>query len=113
MLYRFLFREIEPELILYLFVYVTMLDVGNVGIDHESNQIQNEIGALAQDGECCETEILETCIVRGLRATHAIDHLFAYLHGRRKWLGITAQDITEVDCEQIDISGVLHEASPG
>lgn len=96
---RFLFREIESELFLNLFVYIAMLDIGDVGIDHESNQIQNQIRTLAQDGECCETKVLETCIVRGLRATHAIDHLFAYFHGRWKWLGITAQDITKVDCE--------------
>lgn len=94
----FLFREIQPELVLDLLMHITMFDIRNVGVDHESYQVQYEIGALAQDGESCETKILKTCIVRGLRATHAIDHLFAYLHGRWEWFRVTAQDITEVDC---------------
>ena len=57
-----------------------------------------------QDGECCETKVLETCIVRGLRAAHAINHIFTYFHGRAERLRVTAQDITEVDCESIHIS---------
>lgn len=100
-----LFREIESELFLDLFVHIAMFDVRYVGVNHESDQVQNEVGALAQDGEGCEAKVLETCIVRGLRATHAINHLFAYFHGRGKWLRVTAQDITEVDCRKIDISG--------
>lgn len=111
MLDGFLFRKIQPEFVLDLFMHVTMLDVRDVGIDHQSDQVQNEIGALAQDGECCETEILKTCIVRGLCATHAIDHLLAYLHGRRKWLWVTAQDITKVDCEQIRIKNTDSKAN--
>ena len=94
----FLFREIKPELVLDLFVHITVFDVGYVGVDHESDEIQNEIGALTQDGECCETKIFETCIMRGLRATHPVDHLLTNLYGRREGLWVATQDIAKVNC---------------
>ena len=86
----FLFREVQPELFLDLFVHVAMFDIGYVGIDHERDEVQNEIGALAQDGEGCEAKVLETRIMRGLGAAHAVNHFFTYFHGRRKRLRITA-----------------------
>ena len=107
-----LFREVKPELFLDLFVHVAMFDIGYVGVYHQRDQVQNEIGALAQDGKGCETKVLETRIVRGLRAAHAINHFFTYFHGRGERLWVTAQDITKVDCGPIHISRASRKRKP-
>ena len=36
-----------------------MFDIGYVGIDHERDEIQNGVGALAQDGKGCEQKFLK------------------------------------------------------
>src|SRR5438445_6483060 len=71
----FLFSKVQSEFLLQLLMYISMLDIRNICIDHQGHQVENKIAALPQDGESSETEILETSIMRRLSTTHAIHHL--------------------------------------
>lgn len=42
---------------------VAMLDVRYIGIDHESDQVENEISALAKDCEGGEAVVLESHVM--------------------------------------------------
>lgn len=94
---RLLLRQVEPKLLLYLLMHITVLDVRDVGVNHKCDEIEYEVGALAQDGERREAKVLEARIVRGLRASHAIDHLLADFDRRRERLGITSKNVTKVN----------------
>ena len=101
MLDRLLLREVQAELAEDLFVYVTVFDMRDVGVHHQRNQVQNEVGALAKDRERGKTEVLEACIVDRLDATHGVDHLFANFDWWREWLGVTAEDVTKINLKKV------------
>lgn len=46
------------------------------------------------------TLLAELLVLLTLRATHSFHHLFIQLHGRRKRLGISAQDIPKIYVEE-------------
>jgi len=92
----FLFSKVQSEFLLQLFMYISMLDIRNICIDHQRHQVENKVAALPQDGESGETEILETSIMRRLSTTHAVYHLLADLDLWGEWLGITAKNVTKV-----------------
>jgi len=58
MLDRFFLRQIQPKLFLDLLVHVTMLDIRNIGVHHQSYEVEDEVCALAQNGESSEAELL-------------------------------------------------------
>ena len=93
----FFFREIKSELLLYLLVNVPMFDVGNIGIHHESNQVKDQVGALAENSESREAEILEPRVVGRSCAAHSIYHLLAYLDWGRERFGVAAQNVAEIN----------------
>lgn len=97
MLDRLLLRQIQPELFLYLLVHIAVLDVRDVRVDHEGDEIKNEVRPLAQHGERREAEVLEALVVRGLGAAHAVDHLFADFDWRWERLGVASEDVAEVN----------------
>lgn len=74
-----------------------MFDIGDVGVDHESNQIQNQIRAFAQDAEGCEAEMLESRIVGRVCTAHSVHHFFAHFDWWGEWLWITSENETEVN----------------
>ena len=74
-----------------------MFDVRNVGIDHESDQVEDKVSTLAQNSECCEAEVLEARIVNRLYTTHGIQHLLAYFDGWCERLGISPKDVSEIN----------------
>lgn len=43
----------------------------------------------------------ELLVLLALHAAHPLHHLFAQLHGRRQRLGVPAQDVAEVDVEEL------------
>ena len=92
----FLFSKVQSEFLLQLLMYISMLDIRNICIDHQRHQVENKVAALPQDGESGETEILETSIMRRLSTTHAVYHLLADLDLWGEWLGITAKNVTKV-----------------
>lgn len=74
-----------------------MFDVGNVGIHHEGDKVEYEVGTLPQDGEGREAEVLESRVVDGLYTAHSVEHLLAYLDRRSERLGISSEDISKVN----------------
>lgn len=74
-----------------------MFNVGNVGIHHEGDKVEYEVGTLPQDGEGREAKVLESRVVDGLNAAHGVEHLLAYLDRRSKRLGISSEYISKVD----------------
>lgn len=74
-----------------------MFDVGNVGIHHEGDKVEYEVGTLPQDGEGRKAKVLESCVMDGLYAAHGIEHLLAYLDRRSERLGISSKDISKID----------------
>src|ERR1700709_1856510 len=79
-------------------MHVPMFDVGDIRIHHESDQVENEIGAFPQDSVGREAEVFESGIMRRLCTTHAIHHLFAYFHLRWKWFGVATENVTKINC---------------
>lgn len=90
MLDGLLLRQIEPKLLLYLFMHVAVLDIGDIRVDHEGDEVEHEVRALAQDGEGREAEVLEARVVWGLGTAHAVDHLLADFDWGREGLWISA-----------------------
>ena len=90
MLNRLFLRHLQTELSQYLFMYIAMFDMRDVRIYHEGNQVENEVGGFAEDGEGGETEVFEAGIVDGLDAAHGVYHFFADFDGRGKWFGVSA-----------------------
>ena len=90
-------REIKTEFPQYLLVNISMLDVGYIRIHHKCNQVEDEVGALAKDRECCETKVLETSVVDRLYAAHCVYHFFADLDGWCERFRIPSEDISEID----------------
>ena len=101
MLNCFFLREIQHELLLQQLVNIAALYVRNVCIDHEGNEIENEICTLPEDTKCCKAKIREACVVLGVHAPHAVNHLIANLH--RWWVQfrIMPKDVAKVDMEEM------------
>lgn len=92
-----LLGHLETKLSQHLFMDIAMLDMRDVGIDHEGDQVQDKVCTLAEDSERRKAEILESRIVHGLHATHGIEHLFANLDRRSKGLRISPENVAKVD----------------
>ena len=60
MLNRLLLRQIQPELFLNLFMHISVLYIGDRSIYHKRDEVENEVGAFAEDGEGGEAERLES-----------------------------------------------------
>lgn len=73
------------------------LDIRNIGIDHQRNEVDDEVGILAKGGESGVAKTLEPGVVRRVHPSHGVDHLFADFDGGREGLGIAAEDVAEVD----------------
>lgn len=101
LLNRLLLRQLQQKLLLYLLMHVPVLDIRNIRVNHEGDEVEYQVGRLAQDGEAGEAEVLEAGVVHGLSAAHGIDHFFANFDGRRKGLWVAAEDISEVDVEEM------------
>ena len=74
-----------------------MFDMRDVGVDHECDQVENEVRALAEDGEGGEAVLFEARVVHRLDAAHGVDHLLADLDGRSEWFGVTSEDVAKID----------------
>jgi hypothetical protein len=98
--------QVQPKLLLDLFMYVSVLDVWDIGVDHKGDQVEDEIGALPENAEGGKAVVLEAHVVRGLRAAHAIDHLFTNFNGWWERFGISSEDVAEVDMEEVTCMGM-------
>ena len=78
-------------------------DIGNVGIHHEAEQVQNQICALAQRRVRREAILLKLEVVRRGGAAHALDHFLAELHHGSKWFRVTAKDKAKVGVEEVAV----------
>ena len=94
---RILVGQIQPELAQNLLMHVSVGNIGNVCIDHQRKQVENQVRALAKDDESCETEILEAAVVDGLSPAHGVNHLFADLHWRGKNFRVPTEYIPEIN----------------
>lgn len=82
-------------------MHVSVLDIGYIGIHHEGDEIENEVRRFTEDGESGEAKVLEAGVVHRLGAAHCVDHFFADFDGGWKRLWIAAEDVTEVDVEEV------------
>lgn len=60
---RLLFCEIQSKLLLQLFMNITMLDIGDVGVHHKRDQVEDEVGTLAKDAKGGEAVVLESQVM--------------------------------------------------
>jgi hypothetical protein len=102
-LYRLLLSDIESELLQKVTMDIAMLDIRDVCVDHECDEVQNEVGRLAQNRERGKTVRPEASVVRGLCTAHCIDHLLADLDGGWIRLWVTAKYVPEIDVEEVPI----------
>ena len=56
---RLLFGHLQTELAEHLLVHVALLDVRDVGVDHERDQVEDEVRALPEDRKGREAKRLE------------------------------------------------------
>lgn len=82
-------------------MHVATLYVRDVRVNHESDEIEDEICTLPEDAERCKAEIREAHIVLRVHTAHAIDHLFANLDGGRIQLWIMPKYVAKVDVEEM------------
>lgn len=63
--------------------FVRLVDVGNVGIDHECEQVQNQIRRFAQNVERLATVRPKLIVIDAIFAAHAFNHfLTQFLQSR-------------------------------
>lgn len=93
---RLLFGQIQPEFLLDLLVYISMLDIRDIRVHHERHQAENKVRALAEDGKGGETQVFEPRVMRRRGAAHGIHHFLADLNRRWERLRVTAEDVTKV-----------------
>jgi len=82
-------------------VYITALYVRDIRINHEGDEIENEICTLPKDAERGKAEVREARIVLRMHTAHAVNHLLANLDGGRIQFWIVAKYIAEVDVEEM------------
>lgn len=97
MLDRLFLSQIQPEFVLELLVHVAVLDVRDVRIHHESDEVENEVRGLPEDGKRGEAERAEARIVCRVGTAHGIDHLFAYLNSWWEGLGVSSKDVAKIN----------------
>ena len=86
--------EIQSELLLHLEQILVHIrgQVGNVGVAHETQQVENEVGVLTEDVEAETAAATEVFILTTVGAAHGLHHLLAELHRRREGLRIATKD---------------------
>ena len=65
MFHSVLLAQIQPKLILQLFMYIPMLQIGYIRIAHKRDQVEDQVGGLSEDGECREAKVFEASVVWG------------------------------------------------
>ena len=82
-------------------MHITALYVRDICVNHESDEIENEIGALPKDAERGKAKIREACIVLRMHTAHAVNHLFANLDGGWIQFRIMPKYVAKVDVEEM------------
>ena len=90
-------------------MHITALYVRDIRINHEGDEVENEISTLSKDAERGKAKIREACIVLRVHTAHAINHLFANLDGRRIQLRIMPKYVAKVDVEEMAWWGTLFD----
>lgn len=87
-----LFAHIQAKLLLNLFDCPQWIDtnVGNIRIQHQLKQIQDQIATFPQSSIGDETVILKDVKVFMLSTSHTLDDLDRKLHQRWERLGVSA-----------------------
>ena len=91
------FSEVKPEFFLYLFMDIPMFDIRNIGIHHERNQVKDEIGAFAKDGERGKAKMFEPGIMCRSCSAHSVYHFLAHLNRRREGFRVSAQNVAKIN----------------
>ena len=97
--------EMEPFLDLKHRFIRLELDVRDVRVDHEAEEVKDEVRGLAERGVGREAVLLEGGVLGGFGAAHAVDHFFAELHHRREGFGVAAEDEAEIGVEKAACGG--------
>ena len=81
-------------------------DIRHVGVHHERKQVKDEVAAFAKGGVSGEAIGFEGLVIGGGKAAHAVDHFFAEFEWGREGFGVAAEDVAEVDVEEVAYSTV-------
>ena len=76
-------------------------NIRDIGIGHESKQVEDEVAGFPQCGVGCEAVLFEGCVVGGLGAAHGVDHYLGELDGWGHRFGVAAEHVAEVDVEEM------------
>ncbi len=111
--YGFLLTHLQMEPIFDLqnrFIGL-QLDVWDVGVDHEAEEVEDEVGGFTERRVGREAVLLKGAILGGFRTSHPVNHFFAELHHGCKGLGVTAQYEAEIGMEETTCDGGQCEPS--
>lgn len=75
-------------------------DIGNVRIDHQREQVENQIGMPPQVCKRGSYKNAKLSEILRTHSAHCVDHFSGYLHGWWTHFGITTQNETKIDVEQ-------------
>ena len=95
--------EMEPLLDLKNGLIRFDADIRDIGINHQTEEVKNEIRRFAQRCVRGEAVLLELKIVRGCCPAHSLNHFLAELHHGGKWFRVTAKDETKIGMEEMAI----------
>ena len=99
--------EIELEFVVHFLDGFVRLqgDVGDVSVEHQRKQIEDQISVSTQMQEGGDAMLLEGLKVFRSVAAHRFHHFFAQLHRRRQGFRVAAENEPEVDVKQFTASG--------
>lgn len=101
-LHGLLVVQLQLELVLHLLHGLVGLErnVGHVGVDHQREEVQDQVRMPSQMQERCSYHDTKFEEILRIHATHRVHHLAGHLHRRRPNLRIAAQNEAKVNVKQ-------------
>jgi hypothetical protein len=72
-------------------------DILDTSIDHQRDQIEYQVGVLAEADECGIAKAFEPIVMWRVGASHSIDHLTANFHRGRERFRVSTENVAEVN----------------
>lgn len=98
-------RHLQMKPLLNLQHSLIWLDtnIRNIGINHQTEQVKDEIRRFTERSIRREAILLELEIQGGGSSAHALDHFLAEFHHGCERLGVSAEDEAEVGVEEVTV----------
>lgn len=103
-----IFRHLQVEAVQNLqdrFIWLHP-DIRDIRIDHQAEEIEDQVAGFPEGGVRCEAVLLELGVVGRVGSAHTLDHFFAKLHHGSEGLGVAAEYVTEVGVEEMTYGGI-------